>query len=127
LTSNDVLRVRAAYLAMHVTGWFVIVPLSFASPLTGFVQSLGSTWGLFRYYCVLIKSLITIPATLLLCLHMPPGIWHVLSRKQPCLQVISRWAADTTSRGCWCGAVGVARGHHAVDLQAVGHDSVRAA
>jgi hypothetical protein len=27
--------VRAAYLAMELTGWFVIVPLSFTSLLTG--------------------------------------------------------------------------------------------
>lgn len=72
LTSQDAERARAAYLAMELTGWFVIVPLSFASPLTGLVQSLGTTWGLFRHYWVLIKFLITIPATILLLLHMQP-------------------------------------------------------
>jgi len=72
LTSPDAHRVRAAYLAMELTGWFVIVPLSLASPVTGLVQSLGTTWGLFRHYWVLIKFLITIPATLLLLLHMRP-------------------------------------------------------
>ncbi|HYN09738.1 MAG TPA: hypothetical protein VES67_20315 [Vicinamibacterales bacterium] len=72
LTTDDAQRVRAAYLAMDLTGWFVIVPLSFASPLTGLVQSLGTSWGLFRHYWVLIKFLITIPATLLLLLHMQP-------------------------------------------------------
>ena len=40
LTSRDPQMVRAAYLAMELTGWFVIVPLSLASPLTGLVQSL---------------------------------------------------------------------------------------
>ena len=35
LTSQDAQMVRAAYLAMELTGWFVIVPLSLASPLTG--------------------------------------------------------------------------------------------
>lgn len=64
--------VRAAYLAMELTAWFVIIPLSLASPLTGLIQSLGTAWGLFRHYWVLAKFLITIPATLLLLLHMQP-------------------------------------------------------
>jgi uncharacterized membrane protein len=72
LTSQDALRVRAAYLAMELTSWFVIVPLSLASPLTGLVQSLGTTWGLFRHYWVLAKLLITIPASIVLLLHMQP-------------------------------------------------------
>jgi hypothetical protein len=72
LTSHDAQMVRAAYLAMKLTAWCVIVPLSVASPLTGLIQSLGTTWGLFRHYWVLIKFLITIPATLILMLHMQP-------------------------------------------------------
>lgn len=44
LTGEDGQRVRGAYLAMEVTGWYVIVPLAFASLLTGLVQSLGTTW-----------------------------------------------------------------------------------
>jgi hypothetical protein len=76
LNSQDSEMVKAAYLCMNLTGWLVIVPLSFASPLTGLLQSLGTTWGLFRHYWVLIKFLITIPATLLLLLHMQP-VGHV--------------------------------------------------
>ncbi len=72
LTSGDVQMVRAACLAMGLTAWFVIVPLSLASPLTGIIQSLGTHWGLFRHYWVALKFLITIPATLLLLLHMLP-------------------------------------------------------
>jgi hypothetical protein len=45
LTSEDAQRVRAAYLATELTAWFVIIPLSLASPLTGRVMSLGTTWG----------------------------------------------------------------------------------
>ena len=72
LTSQDALLVRAAYLGMEMTAWFVIVPLSLASPLTGLVMSLGTTWGLFRHYWVLIKLLITVLATILLLVHMQP-------------------------------------------------------
>ncbi len=47
--------VRAAYLTMELTGWFVLVPLSLASLLTGIVQSLGrsgcSTGGLSIVKC----------------------------------------------------------------------------
>ncbi|MDQ6901046.1 MAG: hypothetical protein M3072_16375, partial [Candidatus Dormibacteraeota bacterium] len=52
LTSRDAQMVRGTYLAMDVTGWFVIVPLSFASLLTGLISSLGTPWGLFRHYWV---------------------------------------------------------------------------
>ena len=72
LASPDAQRAGAAYLAMELIGWFVIVPLSFASPLTGLVQSLGTAWGLFRHYWVLVKFLITIPCTVVLLLHMQP-------------------------------------------------------
>jgi hypothetical protein len=72
LTSQDADMVRAAYLAMDLTGWFVIVPLSVASLITGIIQALGTTWGLFRHYWVLIKLVITILATILLLLHMRP-------------------------------------------------------
>ncbi|MBA2563864.1 MAG: hypothetical protein H0V09_00370 [Gemmatimonadetes bacterium] len=72
LTSQDALMVRAAYIAMELTGWFVILPLSLASLLSGLVQSLGTTWGLFRHYWVLAKLLITVVATIVLLLHMQP-------------------------------------------------------
>ena len=72
LTSQDPQRVRAAYLAMELTGWYVIVPLSLASLITGLVQSLGTPWGLFRHYWVLIKLLINACASVLLLVHMKP-------------------------------------------------------
>jgi hypothetical protein len=72
LASQDAQIVRAAYLGMELTAWFVIVPLSLASPLTGLIMSLGTTWGLFRHYWVLVKFLITIFATIVLLLHMQP-------------------------------------------------------
>ena len=72
LTSDDPQMVQASYLAMELTAWFVIVPLSLASPLTGLLQSLGTSWGLFRHYWILAKLLITIPACAFLLLHMQP-------------------------------------------------------
>jgi hypothetical protein len=71
LTSPDTQTVRAAYIAMDLTGWFVIVPLSFASLLTGLVEALGTKWGLFRHYWVLAKLLINIFANIVLLMYMP--------------------------------------------------------
>ena len=70
LASQDVQIVRAAYLVMEMTGWFVLVPLSFASLLTGLVQSLGTAWGLFKHYWILAKLLITVVATVILLMYM---------------------------------------------------------
>ncbi|HET9224867.1 MAG TPA: hypothetical protein VFO07_20305 [Roseiflexaceae bacterium] len=58
--------VRAAYLAMELIASFVIVPLAFATLLTGLVMSLGTRWGLFRHYWTLISLLLTVLATLVL-------------------------------------------------------------
>ena len=70
LNSRDSQMVSSAYLAMKLVGWKVIVPLGVASLLTGLVQSLGTSWGLFRHYWVLVKLLLTVVATVLLLLHM---------------------------------------------------------
>lgn len=72
LTSQDEQMVRAAYLSMELTAYFVIVPLSLASLLSGLIQSLGTQWGLFRHYWVLVKFLLTIIATLVLLLQLEP-------------------------------------------------------
>lgn len=70
LTSRDAQTVRAAYIAMELTAWFVIVPLAFASLLTGIVESLGTRWGLFRHYWVVAKLVLTVLATIVLLLQM---------------------------------------------------------
>jgi hypothetical protein len=71
LTIQDAQTVRAAWVAMELIGWFVIVPLALAALLIGFVQSLSTPWGLLRHYWVLVKFLLTVFATIILLLHMP--------------------------------------------------------
>src|SRR5918999_3781741 len=66
LTSQGAETVRAAYVAMELTGWYVIVPFCLAALVTGLVVSLGTPWGLFRYYWVLAKFLLTVIAALIL-------------------------------------------------------------
>jgi hypothetical protein len=72
VSSQDAHIVRSAYVAMHLITWFVIVPFCLAALLTGVVQSLGTPWGLFRHYWVLIKLLLTVMATAILLLHTQP-------------------------------------------------------
>ena len=70
LTSDDGQTVRAAFRAMELS-YFVLVPLALGALLTGIVQSLGTTWGLFRHYLVVFKLLLTVVATAVLLLHQP--------------------------------------------------------
>lgn len=60
---------RGAYLAMELTGWYVLVPLCVASLLTRLIMSLGTPWGLFRHYWVLVKFVITILAAIILFMY----------------------------------------------------------
>lgn len=69
VTSRDVQTVRAAYLAMELTVFSVIVPLALASVTIGVVNALGTHWGLFRHYWVLVKFLLTLVATSVLLLE----------------------------------------------------------
>ncbi len=70
LISQDAQMVRAASLAMDLTAWFVILPLSLASFATGIVQALSTAWGLFRHYWILFKLLLTAVATIVLLLKL---------------------------------------------------------
>jgi hypothetical protein len=72
LSSMDAALMRAMYLALDVIGWLVVVPLSQASLGTGIVQAIGTPWGLFRHYWIVIKLVIGIFATIVLILHMEP-------------------------------------------------------
>jgi hypothetical protein len=65
-TGESAQRVRSAFLAMALIARYVIVPLAVASLLTGIVVSLGTKWGLFRHYWVVISLLLTTFATLVL-------------------------------------------------------------
>jgi len=71
VTSRDVQTVRAAWIGMEVIGWWAIVPLALAALLTGLVMSLGTQWGLFQHYWVLISLVLTSLSTIILVVHMP--------------------------------------------------------
>lgn len=71
VTSDQVRTVRAAWTAMELTGWYVIVPLAVGSLLTGVIMGLGTKWGLFRHYWVVFSLGLTVFATVILLFHMP--------------------------------------------------------
>ena len=69
LTSHDADMVRGAYLSMDLISRFVIIPMCFAALATGLLQALGTPWGLFRYYWILLKFGLAIFATIALLIH----------------------------------------------------------
>jgi hypothetical protein len=70
LGNADAETARSLYVAMDAVARLVIVPLVFASLLTGLVQALGTIWGLFRHYWVLAKLLLTIVTAVVLLLQL---------------------------------------------------------
>lgn len=69
--SDEPQTIRAAWIAMELTGWVVIVPLGVLAFLTGLVMSLGTAWGLVRHYWVIFAFTLTTVALAVLLLHMP--------------------------------------------------------
>jgi hypothetical protein len=65
-TSRDAQTLRGSYLGMELIAVKVIVPLAAASLVSGLLISLGTKWGLFRHYWVLISLVLTIAATAVL-------------------------------------------------------------
>jgi hypothetical protein len=90
LLSSDPVTVGGAVFAMDLTARFVIVPVSLASLLTGLVQSLGTTWGLFRHYWVLAKLVINLFANVVLLMYLPGlGAWSQAVRTASGAQILA--------------------------------------
>ena len=70
LAGVDAYEHSAAYLAMEILAWFVIVPLVSAALVTGLVQALGTPWGLFRHWWVLVKLIVTVIVAVVLLLQL---------------------------------------------------------
>src|SRR5258708_3653589 len=69
LTSPDAEVVRGAYLSMDLISRFIVIPMCFAALAPGLLQALGTPWGFFRYYWILLKFGLAIFATLALLVH----------------------------------------------------------
>lgn len=72
LVAADPAVARAAYIAVGVFGVPLIVPFSVAALLTGVLSSLGTRWGLFRHYWVVVKFVLTAGATVAVLLALRP-------------------------------------------------------
>ena len=70
-SSDSEATVRSMWTAMELIGWYVIVPIAVGSLATGVLMALGTSWGLFRHYWVIISLLLTTLSTAVLLLHMP--------------------------------------------------------
>ena len=70
VSTRDSQVMGGAYLLLEVVGWYALVPLSFASLLTGLLQGLGTKWGLFRHYWIITKLALNIVAIGVLLLYM---------------------------------------------------------
>ena len=71
LTSLDTSLIQAAYVAMDLIARAVVTPLALTALATGVLQGLGTPWGVFRHYWVLIKLLATSFATAVLLAKLP--------------------------------------------------------
>ncbi|MEX1071730.1 MAG: hypothetical protein WEC37_03800 [Anaerolineales bacterium] len=70
MNTSDEQTLRAMWAAMDLSGRLAIVPLALGSLVTGLIISMGTKWGLIRYYWVLISLVLTLIATLVLLEHM---------------------------------------------------------
>jgi hypothetical protein len=70
LRGQDGELARAAYQAMDLVGWRVVVPCALASLVSGLIQALGTPWGLFRHYWIVAKLGLTTVGTAVLLGHM---------------------------------------------------------
>lgn len=72
VASEDRELVRAACFAMASSAWFVILPLAIAAVVTGVIQALNTSWGLFDHYWVMFKLGLAAVATSVLLLKLSP-------------------------------------------------------
>ncbi|MEU8913401.1 DUF2269 domain-containing protein [Streptomyces nigrescens] len=72
-----------AYRAMKVFGDWLVLPIAFASLVSGLVLSLGTAWGLARHRWVLVKFWLTLVTVLLSVFSLRPGINHLAAAGTP--------------------------------------------
>lgn len=68
--AQDAETLRAAYFGMELVAEWAIVPLAWAALVTGLVMSLGTSWGLFRHYWVLVSLVLTAFSVTILTIEM---------------------------------------------------------
>ena len=101
--------------------------MAFASLLTGLIQSLGTPWGLFRHYRVVVKLLLTVFATAVLLVKMELIGYAARPAAETTLSRADLRAAGSNSWFTPPASAGVARARGTLSVQAARRDPVRAA
>lgn len=70
LTTSDTALMRAVYVVLEPMGRYVLMPLSIASFGSGVVQAVGTRWGLFWHYWVIVKLGINVIASAVLVTYL---------------------------------------------------------
>ena len=71
ITRTDSQTLQAIYLSMDMLARLLILPLVLASLVIGMIQSLLSSWGLFRHWWIVVKLVVSIVVPVVLLLQMP--------------------------------------------------------
>jgi hypothetical protein len=71
VSSQDPGTLRACYVAMDLLARWAILPLAVGALLSGVAVSLGSKWGLFQHYWVVLSLVLTAVALLVLVVQLP--------------------------------------------------------
>lgn len=61
---------RACYIVMNILAQFVVLPLAILSLAIGLLSSWGTPWGLFRFYWVIAKLVLTAITVIVLLLQI---------------------------------------------------------
>ena len=81
--SQDDQTLRAAYLGMDVIVRWAIIPLALAGLASGLVVSLGTNWGLFRHYWVIVSLALTAFATIILIIEAQAIAYFAATARDP--------------------------------------------
>ncbi|QGK71713.1 hypothetical protein GIY23_21300 [Allosaccharopolyspora coralli] len=65
---------RAAYIALGILGSQVLVPVTWATLFSGILVSLGTKWGLFRYWWTMVSLVATVVMTLAVNYALAPTL-----------------------------------------------------
>jgi hypothetical protein len=88
-TSDDVTVVVSGFNAIRMIVPIAVPPLSLSILITGVILGLGSSWGLIRYWWVLVKLCLSLIMTVLVFVSLVPGV------NQIALLDITTVSADT--------------------------------
>ena len=73
-TSDDAALVVSGFNAIRMIVPVAVPPLSLSILITGVLLGLGTTWGLIRYWWVLVKLCLSLIMTLLVFVSLVPGV-----------------------------------------------------